>query len=132
MGKKEYVSRRFGQFAIKGTKYPNDGMEITRINWIRKYVKYGAKFKLVRDPENPKDKNAIKVKHVLKSSGKMMTIGYVPRELAAEWAPLLDQHGWDPEIVFGRFFMIETEEQAEKWGMEIGTKTGMSVRYAKR
>ena len=135
MGKKEYESRRFGQFAVKGTKYPNDGMEMTRINWIRKYVKYGAKFKLVREPDNEFDKNAIKVKHALKS-GKMMTVGYVPndakRRLADEFAPLMDQYGWDPEIYFGAFFLIETEEQAEKWGLEIGTKTGMRLRYAKR
>lgn len=133
--KKEYESRKFGQFAVMGTKYSNDGMNMTRLEWIRKYVKYGAKFKLVREPDNPKDKNAIKVKHALKS-GKLMTVGYVPnnkkRQLADEFAPLMDEFGWDPEMYFGMMFLIETEEAAEKWDLPLGTITGMSVRYLKR
>lgn len=135
MGKKKYVSRKFGQFAVTGTKYTNKGMQISRLDWIRKYVKYGAKFKLVREPDNEADPNAIKVKHALKS-GKMMTVGYVPnnekRRLADEFAPLMDNYGWDPELYFGMFFIIETQKQVEKWGLELGTITGLAVRYEKR
>ena len=133
--KKTYESRKFGQFAVMGVTHKNEGMNMTRLEWIRKYVKYGAKFKLVREPDNEVDHNAIKVKHALKS-GKMITVGYVPnnekRQLADEFAPLMDKFGWNPEMYFGRMFLIETEEQAEKWDLPIGTITGMSVRYVKR
>ena len=49
------------------------------------FVTFKAFFILYREPSNPYDKNAIKVK----AWGKH-DLGYIPRELAADLAPLLD------------------------------------------
>jgi len=120
-------------FAVAGTKYANEGMRITRIEWIAKYVRYGAKFCLVRDPENTFDPNAIKVKHVLKS-GKKMTIGYVPnnskRPLADEFAPLMDKFNWHPKVALGQKLVAE-EDNPER-GLKAGEVYGLTLRYAIR
>lgn len=122
----------WGGFAVTGTRYANENMKMTRLEWIIKYVKYGAKFCLVREPDNESDPNAIKVKHVLKS-GKKMTVGYVPnnvkRKLADEWAPLMDEYNWNPVLVLGRKLVAEEDN---KMGLEPGETFGMTVRYAKR
>lgn len=136
MGKKGYESRRYGQFNVAGVTHMNETVKMTRLDWIRKYVQYGARFVLEREPDNEHDPNAIKVLHVLKKSGRKIEVGYVPNNpknpLADEWAPLMDEFGWNPELYFGRRYLIETDEAAEKFGMEIGDVCGLAVRYAKR
>lgn len=129
---KKYKSRRYFQIAVHGVKYRNDGMDMTRLDWIRKYVQYGSRFALEREPDNEHDKNAIKIKHILKKSGRKITVGYVPRKEAAEWAPIMDEYHWDPEVFFGMKLCVETEEQAEKKDMPIGTVYGLLVRIATR
>jgi hypothetical protein len=42
-------------------------------------------YTLVREPDNPHDPNAIKV-----MIARVVFLGYVPREIAAELAPLMD------------------------------------------
>ena len=44
------------------------------------------KYTLVREPDNPHDPNAIKV-----TIAGVVFLGYVPREIAKELAPLMDQ-----------------------------------------
>lgn len=130
---KKGTESAWGGFAVVGTQFYNEDMKISRIEWITKYVRYGAKFCLVREPDNVKDPNAIKVKHALKS-GKKMTIGYVPnspkRKLADEWAPLMDKYNWNPKVVLGHKLIVE--EADEERGREVGDCYGLIVRYAKR
>ena len=45
---------------------------------------------LVREPENPFDKNAIKIVIHLRSINRKTVIGYVPRGLAAGLAAVID------------------------------------------
>ena len=125
--------KSWGTFAVAGTQHANEGMKITRIEWIRKYVMYGAKFALVRDPDNEFDPNAIKVKHLLKS-GKKMTIGFVPnntrRPLASEWAPLMDEYNWDPKVTLSQKLVAEKDN--EERGLKTGDVFGILLRYPKR
>ena len=118
--------KTFKSFAVHGCRYANKDMKITRLDWIKKYVQYGAKFVVEREPDNEHDENAIKVKHALKS-GKKMMVGYVPRKLAAEWAPLMDEYGWIPDVKFQIKFIAEKAD--EEKGVEIGDCTGMMLRY---
>lgn len=129
---KPYESRRYGQINVAGVTHMNDQVKMTRLEWIRKYVQYGSRFVLEREPDNEHDKNAIKILHVLKKSGRKIEVGYVPRKQAAEWAPLMDKFGWNPELYFGKRYVIETDKAAEKFGMEIGDVCGLAVRYVKR
>lgn len=46
------------------------------------------RFTLKREPRNPHDPNAICV--MAHAGGKTMDVGYVPRELAAQVAPVMD------------------------------------------
>ena len=127
------ASSAYTGFAVAGVTHTNEGMRITRLAWIKKYVMYGAKFKLVREPDNPVDPNAIKVKHVLKS-GKKITIGYVPnsgkRRLADDLAPLMDKYNWNPDVSLGQKLLAREDD--EDRGQEEGDVVGLTVRYPKR
>ena len=122
----------FGGFAVMGVNETNEGMRITRLEWIKKYVVYGAKFELVREPDNEWDPNAIKVKHVLKSGRKIM-IGYVPnnvkRRLADQLAPLMDSQNWNPNVVLGQKLLAKEDD--EERGQKEGDVYGVFVRYPK-
>ena len=117
-------------FAVVATKFRNVGMQITRLDWIIKYVRYGATFKLVREPDNKHDPNAIKIRHVLKS-GKEMTVGYMPnnerRQLADEIAPLMDKKGFDPLVMLSQ--KIIQREDSKKTDAKAGDTTGLVVRF---
>lgn len=57
----------------------------------------GKRLRLVADPENPFDRNAIEVRS---ADGKLMA-GFVPREIAAELAPLFKRdRTWDAMSVW--------------------------------
>lgn len=62
-----------------------------------------ARLSLVREPGNPHDANAIKI---LANTGKRFMVGYVPREVAAVLAPVMDAKGFvriaDWGVVGGR------------------------------
>jgi len=102
----------FKAFTVKGT-FVGD-----RMAHISKYVMRGSTFKLAREPENPYDENAIAVKQVFKHGGEVM-LGYVPRELAAEWAALMDA-GWVPEVIFGMMYV--DEKTGEHKGLQLRCK----------
>ena len=111
-------------FNVAGITHKNDGMKITRLQWVGRYVLGGSKFALEREPNNKCDKNAIKVIHILKS-GQQIQLGYVPnrppRKLADELAPLMDA-GWIPVVSFGRVHVNE----------ETGEHRGLQLRYETR
>ena len=88
-----------------------------RLEKISKYCGHGSTFILEREPENKFDKNAINVKQVFKSGGQM-SIGYVPKATAAEFAPMMDA-GWIPVVKFGRKFIND----------KTGDCKGMQLRY---
>ena len=56
-------------------------------------------YTLVREPENPYDPNAIKV-----TAAGVAFLGYLPREIAAELAPLMDEG-----MQFNAFFVSLNE-----------------------
>lgn len=57
---------------------------------IQKYVKSGSKFELKREPDNQFDENAILIELPVRGGQFNLDLGYVPRETAAEIAPLID------------------------------------------
>jgi len=122
--------RNYRSFNVAGTHYTNKGMKISRMEWIRKYIGPGATFVLEREPTNEHDKNAIRIYHVLKKTGKKIMIGYVPNshnvKLADEWAPLIDM-GWDPEIKF--LVRLIVEKDNPKKGTKAGDCVGLKLRY---
>ena len=117
-----------GYFNVAGMFQANDDMEMTRMQWVAKYLLHGSRIELEREPDNPVDKNAIKVVHVLAKSGKRITIGYVPnppdnpkKQLANEFAPLMDM-GWVPKVKFSMMFINE----------KTGEHRGLQLSYPKR
>lgn len=66
--------------------------------------------RLVPEPENPHDVNAIAV-HVA-HAGKVYHCGYIPRELAADIAPILDGESIDARIqaITGGFHWSDGEQ----------------------
>ena len=103
---------QFKAFTVKGTFVGK------RMEHISKYVMRGSKFRLAREPENEYDPNAIAVKQVFKNGGEVM-LGYVPKELAAEWAPLMDA-GWVPEVIFGMMYV--DEKTGDHKGLQLRCK----------
>lgn len=120
----EKKSKKWKQFNVAGVTFKNPGMGMTRLEWISKYVVYGSKFELKREPDNIYDENAIKVMHVMAKSGKKMMIGYVPKKVTADLAPLLDR-GWKPTVRFGRAYIVEKKTP----GKNIGDCIGLALRY---
>lgn len=97
-----------------------------RLDMIAKYVSFGSKLFLERDPENEYSKKAIKVNQRFKNGGSVC-LGYVPdnerKPLAAELAPLMDS-GVEIEIKFGRKFI--KEETGECRGLQLKYKLPMN------
>lgn len=54
---------------------------------IFSYITRGERVKLIREPDNPYDKNAIRVEIAFSEGSK---IGYIPAKLAVLWAPCID------------------------------------------
>ena len=103
---------QFKAFTVKGT------FVAKRMEHISKYVTRGSKFRLAREPANPYDPNAIAVKQVFKNGGEVM-LGYVPKDLAAEWSSLMDA-GWVPEVIFGMMYV--DEKTGEHKGLQLRCK----------
>ena len=110
---------QFKAFTVKGTFVGK------RMAHISKYVMRGSKFRLAREPENKYDinpitqqSNAIAVKQVFKNGGEVM-LGYVPKELAAQWAPQIDS-GWVPEVIFGMMYV--DEKTGDHKGLQLRCK----------
>lgn len=61
-----------------------------RLGFIKQFPINTMQAELVREPENPFDKNAIKIVIHLRSINRKTVIGYVPRGLAAGLAAVID------------------------------------------
>lgn len=61
-----------------------------RLAFIKQFPVDTMQAELVREPENPFDKNAIKIVVHLRSINRKTVIGYVPRGLAAGLAAVID------------------------------------------
>ncbi|KDP37893.1 hypothetical protein JCGZ_05775 [Jatropha curcas] len=57
---------------------------------VEKDLNLGARISLLRDPDNPKDPNAIKV--LLADSTHPKVLGFLPRELAEHLSPLIEKY----------------------------------------
>lgn len=57
---------------------------------ISKYVSRGSNFILTREPQNEYDENAILINLPVRNNQYAIDLGYMPRELSAEIAPLID------------------------------------------
>jgi len=109
-------------FKVQGWHVKNkESDDMTRGQIIQNNVRNTSTFELEREPDNPYDENAIKIYLKSRATGRVQ-IGYVPRAMAAEWAPLMDQTGWMPRIIFGMKFIREYD----------GRFQGLQLRYAVR
>lgn len=61
-----------------------------RLGFMKQFPINTMQAELVREPENPFDKNAIKIVIHLCSINRKTVIGYVPRGLAADLAAVID------------------------------------------
>lgn len=80
-----WTAREQGAFDVLQFPLTTKIAGISRHQKRLEFVTFKTFFILYREPSNPHDKNAIKVK----AYGKY-DLGYIPRDLAAELAPLLD------------------------------------------
>jgi hypothetical protein len=104
-------------FNVQGITFKRPPSKLTGLDLIKKYSGHAAKYKLKREPDNDYDKNAIQVKQVFKNGGSIH-IGYVPKELAAELAPLLD----DGDVIEPKFSQCFINEKT-------GEIRGMQLKY---
>ena len=110
-------------FNVAGVTFKRAGQSATGLELISKYTGFGSTFVLEREIDNKYDGNAIMVKQEFKKSGNRVMLGYVPKKLAVEFAPLMDQHGWEPVVKFGRKFIDEKND---------GECKGLQLRYEPR
>jgi HIRAN domain len=78
------------KFKVMGTFLKDRQGRKFREERICKYVKFGSQMVLTREPDNPKDENAILVNLPVRGGAHMLDLGYVPKELAAQIAPRMD------------------------------------------
>jgi hypothetical protein len=55
-----------------------------------KYTHWQSRFKMVREPDNEHDPNAILIKLAVRNGKHFLDMGYMPKDLAAEVAPKVD------------------------------------------
>ena len=110
---------KWTSFKVAGVTFDN------RLEKISKYCSHGSAFVLERDMQNVYDPNAVEVLQVFKS-GRKMSIGYVPKDLAVDFALKMDHYGWVPIVRFGRKF-IRTEVGED--GEIVATCVGLQLRF---
>lgn len=88
-------------FRVAGIVYQDESGELNRdrIKHL-KYVRYGSKFLLEREPDNEHDPNAIAIKLPVRKGQVNLMIGYIPRKIAAQIAPLIDSGEVDLKASF--------------------------------
>lgn len=72
------------KFEVKGTFVGK------RAQYCHEYVNRASRFILMREPENKFDDNAIMVKLSVKNGQHTPELGYVPKDIAADIAPMID------------------------------------------
>lgn len=73
--------RKTVHISVRGTRYYKAAE-----SWKKRLLKPGSRIRLVHEPDNPHDENAVAVH--LASTGEML--GHIPRELAQRYASLLN------------------------------------------
>ena len=105
---------------IRGVSKTNDdGSDRQRI--IRQCCRSGDAVFFIREPKNPVDRNAILVRRVVCTDVPdkprlAEQIGYLSRDLAAEFAARMDNDGW---VMMGAILNISGEEYGENLGVNI-------------
>jgi hypothetical protein len=94
---------------VSGVKYGQRRQHIT------KYVRFGSKFKLEREPDNEHDPNAIKVLLPVRKGQHHLDIGYVPAKIAVDLAPRMDAG----EQFTGKFLIKLINDHGETFGLMI-------------
>ena len=85
----------------------------SRQHYIKEYARHGQKFWLIREPDNKFDSNAIRVC----VSKYKADVGYIPKKLASDLAPVLDS-GIDLKVVF--FMKLIPKDLVNKpWGLMV-------------
>lgn len=102
------------RFKVAGVKYGH------RRQYITKYVRFGSKFKLEREPDNEHDPNAIKVLLPVRKGQHYLDIGYVPAAIAASLAPRLDTG----EQFIVKFLIKLIDDHGETFGLIIKIEEG--------
>ena len=88
-----------------------------------KYAHLGTWFVLEREPENKFDPNAIAVYVPVKSGTHKLMLGYVPAEIAANLAPLLDE-GCKFDVRF-QYKIVSDDGITYGMGISINEKEGL-------
>ena len=86
------------EFMVRGWSHPTQRDGVTIRNTLYTQMKIGQSLRLVRQPGNPFDPNAILI---YPSDGPLARtdLGFVPRQYAASLAPLMDRgHVWTAKV----------------------------------
>jgi hypothetical protein len=105
MGEKETKPK---YFKIAGVSFRRPGSKKTGLDIIDQYAGQGAKFQVQREPTNKYDENAVQVRQVFGNGGSVV-LGYVPKNLAAEFSPLMDA-GEEIPVSFSQKFISKDGE----------------------
>jgi HIRAN domain len=105
---------------IRGVTFPNaDGSDRQII--IRQCCQSGDALYLVREPNNPVDRNAIQVRRIVFSDvqdepniGEQL--GYLSRELAEELAPSMDEQG---HVLLAHIMDVTGGDEGRNFGVNI-------------
>lgn len=113
--------KKWKTFNVAGVTFKNKPSDtMNRLDMIGKYTGYSSTFRLEREPENEFDSNAIAVRQVFHSGGSIV-LGYVPKKVNVEFAPLMDA-GWVPDIKFGRKFVDDATGECRGLQLRYETK----------
>lgn len=105
---------------IRGvTKQNDDGVD--RQSIIRQSCASGDALYLEREPDNPVDHNAIKIRRIVcidapDKPSLAQQLGYVSRELAEDLAPRMDKHG---HVLMARILTVTESEDGNIVGVNI-------------
>jgi hypothetical protein len=102
---------------IRGvTKQNDDG--VYRQDIIITCCKCGDALFLEREPNNPVDVNAIRVRRIVCTDKPRLgeQLGYLSRELAEDLAPRMDKHGF---VLFAQIIQVTGGENGESLGVNI-------------
>lgn len=75
------MENRILNIRVAGVTYEGRQEKIARL-------RYDDPVRIVPEPDNPYDKNALAV--YVGHAGKVLHVGYIPRDMAAQIAPLID------------------------------------------
>jgi len=106
---------------IRGVTKWNDDDGLDRQQIIRQCCESGDALYLQREPNNPVDRNAIRVRRIVCSDVPdkprlAEQIGYLSRELAEDLAPMMDEHG---HVLIAKILEVTGHEDGHSLGVNI-------------